>query len=85
MSGEEIAELANIPVDVVKNKMGIDEKVIAGKDDHTVQMGIWAAKDALQNARMDPSEIDVIIYVGEEHKEYPIWTAGIKIQEEIGA
>ena len=27
----------------------------------------------------------MIIYIGEEHKEYPLWTAAIKIQEEIGA
>lgn len=85
MTGEDLAKLSNLPVQVVKEKMGIEEKIIAGKDDHTVQMGIWAAKDALQKAQIDPSEIDVIIYIGEEHKEYPIWTAGIKIQEEIGA
>lgn len=85
MTGEDLAKLSNLPVHVVKEKMGIEEKVIAGKDDHTVQMGVWAAKDALQKAQIDPSEIDVIIYIGEEHKEYPIWTAGIKIQEEIGA
>ena len=30
-------------------------------------------------------QIDLIIYIGEEHKEYPLWTAAIKIQEEIGA
>ena len=85
MTGEEIANLADIPVHIVKSKMGINEKIIAGKDDHTVQMGIRAAKEAIQNANIDPREIDVIIYIGEEHKEYPLWTAAIKIQEEIGA
>lgn len=85
MTGDELAKLADIPPHIVKNKMGIEEIVIADQDDHTVQMGIWAAKDAIQQARIQPSEIDVIIYIGEEHKEYPVWTAGIKIQEEIGA
>ncbi len=85
MTGEEIAQLAEIPAHIVKSKMGINQKTIAGKDDHTVQMGIRAAKDAIQNANIDPREIDVIIYIGEEHKEYPLWTAAIKMQEELGA
>jgi 3-oxoacyl-[acyl-carrier-protein] synthase-3 len=34
---------------------------------------------------VDPADIDLVIYMGEEHKEYPLWTAGIKLQQEIGA
>ena len=43
------------------------------------------AKKALHKGNIDPNTIDLIIYIGEEHKEYPLWTAAIKIQEEIGA
>jgi len=85
MTAEEIADKANLPVNVIKMKMGLIEKTIAGESDHTVQMAIWAAKEAIHHAKIDAMEIDVIIYFGEEHKEYPLWTAGIKIQEEIGA
>lgn len=85
MTAQEISHLSNIPTDIVKTKLGITEKTIAGPEDHTVQMAIWAAKKALERANLSPREIDVIIYIGEEHKEYPLWTAAIKIQEEIGA
>ncbi|MGE8205170.1 3-oxoacyl-ACP synthase [Heyndrickxia sp. NPDC080065] len=85
ISGEEIAKKAGIPKDIVELKMGIKRKTIPGPDDHTCQMGIWAAKQAIERAAIDPKEIDLIIYIGEEHKEYPLWTAGIKLQEEIGA
>lgn len=85
MTGEEIAERANLPIEVVKTKMGITEKPIPGEQDHTVAMAVWAAQDALRKGGVDAKEIDVIIYIGEEHKEYPLWTAAIKIQEEIGA
>jgi 3-oxoacyl-[acyl-carrier-protein] synthase-3 len=34
---------------------------------------------------VDPKTIDLVIYIGEEHKEYPLWTAAIKMQEELGA
>ncbi|MGE7919776.1 3-oxoacyl-ACP synthase [Viridibacillus sp. NPDC093762] len=85
MTFEEISQKSNIPVDIVKTKLGIIEKTIAGPEDHTVQMAVWAAKRALEKTNLSPRDIDVIIYIGEEHKEYPLWTAAIKIQEEIGA
>lgn len=85
MTGREIAARSGIPVDVVENKMGILRKPIPGPDDHTCEMGIKAAKQAIERAGIDPKNIDLVIYIGEEHKEYPVWTASIKIQEEIGA
>jgi len=85
MSAREIAEAAQLPLEVVIEKMGITEKPIPGEDDHTVKMGIEAAKIALDKAQIDPKEIDLIIYIGEEYKEYPLWTAAIKMQEAIGA
>lgn len=85
LTGKEIANKAGIPVEVVEEKMGIRKKPIPGPDDHTCEMGIRAAKKAIEQAGIDPLDIDLIIYIGEEHKEYPLWTAGIKLQEEIGA
>ena len=85
MTAEEISGRSNIPIAVVKEKMGIREKPVPDTDDHTVQMGIWAAQKAIEKAGIDPKSIDVIIYIGEEHKEYPLWTAAIKMQEEVGA
>lgn len=85
MTAEEISAASNVPLHVIKDKMGITKKPIPGPNDHTVQMGIWAAQDALKRGQVDPKSIDCIIYIGEEHKEYPLWTAAIKTQEEIGA
>jgi 3-oxoacyl-[acyl-carrier-protein] synthase III len=85
LTGKEIAEMADIPVSVVEGKMGIKKKYIPGPEDHTCEMGIVAAKQAIAKAAIDPMEIDLVIYIGEEHKEYPLWTAGIKLQEAVGA
>ncbi|WP_090633250.1 3-oxoacyl-ACP synthase [Bacillus sp. LF1] len=85
ITGTEIAKLAGIPTQVVEEKMGIKKKHVPGQEDHTCAMGIIAAKKAIAKAGIDPLEIDLVIYIGEEHKEYPLWTAGIKLQEEIGA
>ncbi|WP_285395280.1 3-oxoacyl-ACP synthase [Lysinibacillus sp. fls2-241-R2A-57] len=85
MTSKEIAVRSTIPEDIIRQKMGIYEKPIPGEHDHTVQMGVWAAQEAIRKANIEPKDIDVVIYMGEEHKEYPLWTASIKMQEELGA
>ena len=85
VTGKEIAEITGIPSHVVEEKMGIKKKYVPGPNDHTCEMGIIAAKQAIEKAGINPLEIDVVIYIGEEHKEYPLWTAGIKLQEAVGA
>lgn len=84
-TSEEISRQSGIPRDVVENKLGIRRKTLPEPDDHTCEMGIRAAREALRKGRIDPGSIDLVMYVGEEHKEYPLWTAGIKLQHAIGA
>ncbi|VBB43419.1 3-oxoacyl-(acyl-carrier-protein) synthase, KASIII [uncultured Paludibacter sp.] len=69
----------------VIEKLGIVEKPIPGKEDGTQQMGVNAALDCLKNTGINPLEIDLILCIGEEWKEYPLTTSGIYIQEKIGA
>ncbi|SDF82206.1 3-oxoacyl-[acyl-carrier-protein] synthase-3 [Thermoanaerobacter thermohydrosulfuricus] len=85
MTAEDIAKETGIPEEIIKTKFGIIRKPISGPEDHTCHMGIQAAKDCLRRTGVDPKEIDLIIYIGEEHKEYLLWTSGIKLQYEIGA
>ncbi|MCA1030964.1 3-oxoacyl-ACP synthase [Bacillus timonensis] len=84
-TSEDIAKKSGLPNEVVKNKLGILKKPIPGEHDHTCEMGIMAARDAIKKGGIDPSTIDLVIYIGEEHKEYPLWTAAIKLQQEVGA
>ncbi|PKR76895.1 hypothetical protein CEY16_13895 [Halalkalibacillus sediminis] len=84
MSSKELSERSGIPLEVVENKLGIKSKPVPGPDDHTAEMGIRAAKKAFEKCGIDPGEVDLVIYIGEEHKEYPLWTAGIKTQEALG-
>ncbi|WP_077324445.1 3-oxoacyl-ACP synthase [Virgibacillus siamensis] len=85
MTSTDIAEQSGLPIEVVEQKMGIKEKPIPGEKDHTCAMGIFAAEKAIAKVNLNPGKIDLVIYIGEEHKEYPLWTAAIKLQQEIGA
>lgn len=71
--------------EAVIEKLGIVTKTIPGPNDGTQEMGAWAAKDALKNTGMDPRDIDVILCIGEEWKEYPLTTSALYIQDAIGA
>ncbi|MEH7384711.1 3-oxoacyl-ACP synthase [Bacillus sp. JJ1521] len=84
-TSEDISTKSGIPKEIVEKKLGILKKPIPGPGDHTCEMGIKAAKEAINKAKIDPLDIDLIIYIGEEHKEYPLWTAAIKMQQELGA
>ncbi|MGE5654560.1 MAG: 3-oxoacyl-ACP synthase [Bacillota bacterium] len=71
--------------DAVRSKLGINQKPIPGEGDGTQEMGVKAALDALSNGAVDPEEIDVILCIGEEWKEYPLTTSAMYIQGQIGA
>jgi len=69
----------------VREKLGIVRKTVPGPEDGTQEMGARAALDALARSGIDPLEIDLILCMGEEWKEYPLTTSAIHIQERIGA
>lgn len=85
MTAADIARETGIPEAVIRDKFGITQKYLSGPDDHTNQMGIWAAQDCLSKAGIKPDEIDLVLCTTEEWKEYLLWTAGIKLAYEIGA
>ena len=71
--------------DAVRSKLGINQKYIAGPDEGTQEMGALAAIKCLEKTGVDPKEIDLILCMGEEWKEYPLTTSALYIQDRIGA
>lgn len=87
ITAEEIASKTNgvWTIEAVKTKLGIIEKTMPGEKDGTQDMGVWAAEDVLRKTGINPLEIDLILNIGEEWKEYPLTTSGIYLQEIIKA
>ena len=71
----------------VIEKLGIRQKAMPLDEntDGTQEMGALAALDCLKNTGVDPLDIDVILCIGEEWKEYPLTTTALYIQDRIGA
>ncbi len=85
ITAAEIAEQTGIPEAIIRTKFGLARKPVPGRDDHTNAMALWAAQDALTHTDIQPDEIDVVLCTTEEWKEYPVWTAGIKLAHDLGA
>lgn len=87
MTAKEIAAKTNgvWSEEAVINKLGIRQKYVPGPDDGTQEMGAKAALNCLKNTGVDPLDIDVILCIGEEWKEYPLTTSALYIQDRIGA
>lgn len=85
LTAAEIAAQSGMPEWVVREKLGLKQKYVAGPEEHPNQMAIWAAQDCLAKCDLKPEEIDVVLCTTEEWKEYLLWTAGIHLAHEIGA
>jgi 3-oxoacyl-[acyl-carrier-protein] synthase III len=85
ITAAEIAAESGLPEWVIRDKMGITQKHVAGPDDHPNEMAIKAALDCLSKAGVDPQEIDVVLCTTEEWREYLLWTTAIHLAYEIGA
>ncbi|MDF2472859.1 MAG: fabH2 [Anaerocolumna sp.] len=87
MTAAEIAEATNgvWSEEAVVEKLGIKKKTIPGENDGTQEMAVRAAQDCLKNTGMKAEEIDVVLCVGEEWKEYPLTTSALYVIGQIGA
>jgi len=85
LTSEQIAEASGLPEWVVREKLGIEQKYVAGPDDHPNEMAIKAAQDCLSQTDISPKEIDVVLCTTEEWREYFLWTSGAHLAYEIGA
>ncbi|MEA5596228.1 3-oxoacyl-[acyl-carrier-protein] synthase III C-terminal domain-containing protein [Rivularia sp. UHCC 0363] len=85
LTSEEMAKLSNLPEMVFTEKIGINNKPIAAKDEHPSDMGIKAALKAIDRAEITAKEIDLIAYCGAGDYDYRFWSPAAKIQDEIGA
>ncbi len=85
MTAAELALASGIPEDIITTKFGIKKKPVPGPEDTTARMGILAAEKALRDAGIQATELDLVIWCGAQHKDYPCWLAGLYVANELGA
>ena len=81
----DLAPRAGIPEAVLREKMGIQQRHIAGADDSVTAMASRAARRALEMAGVPAQDVQVVISHGSEHKDHLVWNAAAKIAHNVGA
>ena len=81
----DLVDATGIPENILRDKMGINQRHIAQTEDTISYMASEAAKRAIEDAGIDPAEINVVISHGSEHKDHVVWNAAGKIQHNVGA
>ncbi|GAB5602531.1 hypothetical protein FJNA_10560 [Thermus sp. FJN-A] len=85
LTAEAIAALSGLPVEVVREKLGLLEKPIPGPEDHPAEMAAQAARRALVAAGLAGEKVDWVLSVVEEYKDYPIWATAPYLALKVGA
>jgi 3-oxoacyl-[acyl-carrier-protein] synthase-3 len=81
----DLAPRTGIPEAVLREKMGIRQRHIAGPDDPVTVMATRAAEKALAMAGVPADALNVVISHGSEHKDHLVWNAAAKIAHNLGA
>lgn len=83
-TGAEVAVQSGLSMDEVA-ALGIELKFLPAPEDQPVSMAVKAARQVFQRSReVKPPDVDVVIWTGEEYKDYIAQTAAIRLQEEVG-
>ncbi|MDJ0838877.1 MAG: 3-oxoacyl-ACP synthase [Acidobacteriota bacterium] len=77
-----ISRESGVPEEIVRTKMGVVRKCRAQLEDHPSLMAIRAARKVLEG--LDPDSIDLVVWTGSDYKDYPVWTASVYVQEQLG-
>jgi 3-oxoacyl-[acyl-carrier-protein] synthase-3 len=85
MTAAEVGMRAGIPEQVIVEKFGLRGKHIAAADEHVSDLSVRAAQMLIEEAGIDPLEIDVVMYFGSMWKDYAVWQASPWIAHRIGA
>ena len=83
-NADEVAKRAGLKPEAVR-ALGIERKLLPSPDDQPIPMAVKAAEHAFEKAGgVAPQDIDVVLWIGEEYKDYIAQTASIRLQEEVG-
>ncbi|MBE2195489.1 MAG: 3-oxoacyl-ACP synthase [Anaerolinea sp.] len=74
-----------IPEAVLRDKMGIRQRHVAGEQDTISYMASRASARALEDAGVPAEQVNLVISHGSEYKDHLVWNAASKIQHNIGA
>ncbi|MBI4785740.1 MAG: ketoacyl-ACP synthase III [Chloroflexi bacterium] len=84
MSNDELAKMVDTSDGWIREMTGIGERHIASPKESTALMAVHAAREAMETADVNPSDIELII-VATASPEYPFPATACLVQDALGA
>src|SRR5437763_9037427 len=84
LSNADLERMVETNDEWIMSRTGIRERRIAGDDETSFTLGLESARRALENARVHPEEIDLVI-CATATPDYPWPATACLIQDKIGA
>jgi 3-oxoacyl-[acyl-carrier-protein] synthase-3 len=84
LTNDDLAKMVDTSDEWITSRTGIKERHIRGENDTTTSMAVAAARDALSVAKMDVSNLDLIV-VANTSPDYLLPAPANFIQHELGA
>jgi 3-oxoacyl-[acyl-carrier-protein] synthase-3 len=81
----DLTGVTGIPEAVLREKMGVRQRHVAGPEETVTMMATGAAETALKRAGVAPEQVNLVISHGSEHKDHIVWNAAAKVQHNLGA
>lgn len=85
VTAADLAAATGVPEQVIALKFGVKGKPVAGPGETTAMMGLAAARKGLDGAGVRGEEVDLVVWCGAQHKDYPCWLAGLYVADQLGA
>jgi len=84
MTNDDLTKIVDTSDEWIRSRTGIRERRIATEKDTTASMAIAAAQEALDRARINPADVDLVI-VATVTPEYPFPATACLVQDALGA
>lgn len=84
VSAEQIAHEAGVSVERLTQGIGFQHIHRASPDEHPLNMGVTAAKQAIADAGISAKDIDLIIFVSAGDYDYRFWSPASAAVKELG-
>jgi 3-oxoacyl-[acyl-carrier-protein] synthase III len=85
ITSAEIAAISGVSLSVLTEKFGINQKHIAGPDEHPVRMGQMAALSAIEKGQIKTEDLNIIAYCGAGCYDYEFWSPSSWLQHSLNA
>jgi len=84
LTNQELEKMVNTSDDWIQSRTGVRQRRIAADDQTTASLAVDAAKQALEKARLNPRDLDLII-VATSSPEYIFPATACLVQDRLGA